>query len=63
MRKSTLTIDVRPGEIMDIGGVVQVELVHKSGQAARLRVTAPREVKLEKKDAPTDHKPVASMAD
>lgn len=63
MRKSSLVIDVRPGEYLDIGGIVKIELVQKSGQLARLRVTAPREVKIEKKGAETDHKSVASMAD
>lgn len=63
MRKSSLIIDVRPGERLDLSGIVQVELVQKSGQLARLRVTAPREVKIEKKGAERDAKPVASMAD
>ncbi len=62
MPKTSLIIDVRPGESLDVGGVVQVELVQNSGQLARLRVTAPREVKIKKKDAAPDHKSVASMA-
>lgn len=63
MSKSSLVIDVRPGELLDLSGIVQVELVQKSGQLARLRVTAPREVKIEKKCAERDSTPVASMAD
>lgn len=63
MHKSSLIIDVRPGESLDLSGVAQVELVHKSGQLARLRVTAPREVKIEKKCCDRDVKVVASMAD
>lgn len=48
--RSSLTIDVRPGETLSIssGESVSIELVHKSGQLARLRVTAPKEVKIEK---------------
>lgn len=47
---SNLTIDVRPGEKLNIsaGQPVSIELIHKSGQSARLRVTAPRDVKIEK---------------
>lgn len=63
MRKSSLVIDVRPGESIDLAGIVQVELVQKSGQLARLRVTAPQDVKIQKKDAATGAKTVASMAD
>jgi hypothetical protein len=42
-RRGSLTLDVRPGECLDIAGV-RVEVVHKSGRVARLRVTAPREM-------------------
>ena len=47
---SSLTIDVRPGESLRFtpGAEVSIELVQKSGQLARLRVTAPRDVKIEK---------------
>ena len=49
---SSLTIDVHPGESLRFssGAEVSIELLHKSGQAARLRVTAPRDVKIEKGD-------------
>lgn len=58
--RSSLIVDVRPGERLSIssGDDVQVELVKKSGQLARLRVTASRDVRIEKK--PLDS-PVASM--
>ena len=48
---STLTLDVRPGESLRMtqsGACIEVQLVHKSGQLARLKVTAPREVRIEK---------------
>ena len=44
---SSLTIDIRAGEVLQIG-TVSVELVHKSGQLARLRVVAPRDTAIEK---------------
>lgn len=48
---SKLIIDVRPGESLIIGGQrIVVELLEKSGKLARLRVTAPRGVKIERKE-------------
>lgn len=45
--RGSLTLDVRPGERVLIGDqLVQVELVHKSGQHARIKFTAPTEVKI-----------------
>lgn len=44
---SSVSIDVRPGECLVLSGV-RVELVHKSGRVARLRVTAPRDVRIQK---------------
>jgi len=46
---SSVIIDVRLGECLALSDDVTVELVQKSGQLARLRVTAPREVKIEKR--------------
>lgn len=48
MRLPSLNIDLRPGEQVNVSGCASIELVRKSGQLARLRVTAPREVKIEK---------------
>lgn len=47
---SHLTVDVRPGETLEIssGQKVSIELIQKSGQLARLRVTAPKDVRIEK---------------
>lgn len=60
---SSLIIDVRPGERLALSGIVTVELVQKSGQLARLRVTAPPEVKIKKEKQVPDDKSVTSMAD
>lgn len=48
--RSTLTVDVRPGERLRISGQkgIEVELIHKSGQVARLKVSAPRDVIVQK---------------
>lgn len=54
-KKGSLTLDVRPGERVLIGGeMVEVELLHKSGQHARIKVTAPTDlrIKLLKTPAP-----------
>lgn len=59
---SSLIIDVRPGERLALSDAVTVELVQKSGQLARLRVTAPREVKIEKQPC-KDAKGVPSMTE
>ena len=59
--KSSLIVDVRPGDRLSIssGSEITVELVKKSGQLARLRVVAPRDVVIEKKSVDPL---VASMA-
>lgn len=50
-----MIVDVRPGDRLELhGGLVSVELVQKSGQLARLRVTAPREVPIRKVSAHGD---------
>lgn len=49
---SQLTIDVRPGEHLLLDGRrIVVELLEKSGKVAKLRVTAPRNVKIEREDS------------
>lgn len=50
--RSNLVIDLRAGESIAIGEQAQIELVHKSGQFARLRVIAPRDVRIAKIEAP-----------
>ena len=43
---SALTVDVTIGEQLVIGGSVVVELLQKSGRNARLRLVAPRDMKI-----------------
>lgn len=43
-KKTGLVLDVKLGEFLSIGEFARVELVQKSGQAARLRITAPADV-------------------
>lgn len=45
---SSLILDVRPGEKVRLAGAAEIELVHKSGKLARLRIVAERDVKIEK---------------
>lgn len=44
---TALTMDLRAGERMLIGDVA-VELIHKSGQLARLRIVAPQNTSIKK---------------
>lgn len=50
MESSSLMLDLHPGEAVAIGedGSVRVQLIHKSGQLARLRVIAPRDLPIQK---------------
>jgi sRNA-binding carbon storage regulator CsrA len=44
-----LVLDLRSGERISLDGDrIKVELLHKSGQLVRLRVVAPRDVKVER---------------
>lgn len=64
----SLIIDVRPGERLVLAGpddqdanLAAVELVQKSGRLVRLRVTAPAQVRIEKRPV-LPIQPVPSMA-
>lgn len=52
MADTTRTIwEVRPGERLSLeGGRVLVDVLEKSGRVARLRVTAPRDVKIQREE-------------
>ena len=56
MTDKTRTIwEVRPGERISLdGGRVLVDVLEKSGKVARLRVTAPREVKIQREECDGD---------
>lgn len=47
-KTSQLSVDVRPGDLLFLGDGVVVELLDKSGKLARLRVTAPRDMKIQR---------------
>jgi hypothetical protein len=56
-------IDVRPGDALALSGAASVELVHKSGSAARLKITAAREIRIERlRGAVARELPVPSVA-
>lgn len=44
-RQPCMLFDLQPGERLQVADVL-VEFVHKSGRLARLRVSAPRDVKV-----------------
>lgn len=51
--RSSMFFDVRPGECIVLAGC-SVEVISKSGRSSRLRVVAPREVKVEFQEAIED---------
>jgi sRNA-binding carbon storage regulator CsrA len=45
VERTSLIVEIRTGEVIHLGDKnIDVELIHKSGQTARLKVTAPRDV-------------------
>jgi len=43
--RTSLIVEIRPGDVIHLGEkIIDVELIQKSGQTARLKVTAPRDV-------------------
>lgn len=43
--RTSLIVEIRPGDVIHLGDkIIDVELIQKSGQSARLKVTAPRDV-------------------
>lgn len=49
-----MKLDLRPGDRVSLAGDVEVELEHKSGRMARLKITAPRDVKIAKVESDRD---------
>lgn len=47
-RPTSVTVEVRQGETLHLGGLVTIDVLEKSGRTARLRVTAPKDVTVEK---------------
>lgn len=52
--RSSMKLDLRPGDRVSLAGDVEVELEHKSGRMARLKITAPRDVKIAKIESDRD---------
>lgn len=63
---SSMYFDLRAGDRIEIEGCVQVEMQAKAGHIARLKITAPRTVRVQARE-PTpqqaDAKPVPNIAD
>lgn len=49
--RSILVMDVKPGDVIDIQGIATLEVLKKSGQAARLRMTASPDVRIKRQRA------------
>ena len=47
-----MTVDIAAGEEISIGSDLSVTLLQKSGRKARLRIVAPRGVRIEKTQSP-----------
>ena len=58
---TSVILDVKVGERVCVGDDVAVQLIYKSGLQSRLRISAPREVRIKKVDAPVSQV-VPSMA-
>lgn len=61
MRQTSVILDVKVGERVCVGDDVIVQLIYKSGLQSRLRVSAPREVRIKKQES-SDVDVVPSMA-
>lgn len=59
--RSHMIVDLQPNDGVQVGDVL-VELVHKSGRAARLRLSAPRQMPIERKPAQEGAESVPGMA-
>lgn len=47
-KPTSVILDIRPGESIQVAGLVEVRLLQKSGRVSRLRVTAPKEMQIKK---------------
>ena len=50
---ASITVDLRPGDRLRLGAAV-VEFQHKSGRAARVRVTAPQDLPVKRETPPEE---------
>lgn len=62
---SSMYFDLRAGDRIEIEGCVQVEMQAKAGHIARLKITAPRTVRVQAREQSqqADAKPVPNIAD
>lgn len=51
--RSVLSIDLKPGERVSVSPGIEIELTKKTGQLARLKITADRNVRIVKETAPS----------
>lgn len=62
---SSMYFDLRAGDRIEIEGCVQVEMQAKAGHIARLKITAPRSVRVQAREPQqqAEPKPVPNIAD
>lgn len=61
-RSPGMVVDLRPGECLSLSGPAILEVIHKSGQASRLRVVAAQNVQIRKEQSLERDAAVPSMA-
>lgn len=47
--RASLALEMRPGEIVELGDGISLTLEEKTGKVARIRIEAPTDVKIQKK--------------
>lgn len=57
LRQTSVILDLRRGERIAVSGQVFVQLLSKSGNLARLRITAPEDVPIKKEQDGPQHDP------
>lgn len=61
-KHTSVILDIRQGESVRIADLVRVQLLHKSGNLSRLRVTAPRNLSILIDSSDKPDEAVPSMA-
>jgi sRNA-binding carbon storage regulator CsrA len=61
-KHTSVILDIRHGESVRVSDLVRVQLLHKSGNLVRLRVTAPRDLSILKDSTVKPDEAVPSMA-
>lgn len=52
-QRTVMSVDLKPGERVSVSPGIEIELTKKTGQLARLKITADRNVRIVKETAPS----------